>query len=178
MNQLNKSRAYQRKYGGSYQNVSVKNNRHCVPCPLGAICDGDIVPIDGHWGYFADSQLKFIPCPKGFCCSQQTVPCTSYNTCVPGRSGTLCGICSAGYSQSFVSDGCVLKRGEACDAGAFSVYFVTVSLLYTIIFSYLPHIIEMVKRKFGRSKKLIDDDHDDVSDDNNDDSDVTTTTTT
>ena len=42
--------------------------------------------------------------------------------------------------------------------GTFAAYFVIVSLMYTIIFSFLPHIIEAVKNKFEEKKENAEED--------------------
>ena len=129
------------------------NNQPCIPCPPGAVCDGRVIPLDGHWGFLTEGQLEFIQCPNGFCCSRQTVPCTAYNTCATGRSGILCGSCSEGYAQSFFSKGCVLKSGVVCNAPVFAAYFIAVSFLYTIIFAFLPHIIEELSNKCAKKQR-------------------------
>ena len=142
----------------NFPQVMESNNHHCAPCPLGAICNGNIIPIDGHWGFLTRGELKFYQCPSGFCCSRQTVPCISYDTCATGRSGILCGSCSKGYSLSFVSDGCVLKKDVSCSLGVFVNYFIIASLVYTIIFCYLSHFIITVKEKIADRKQSTDED--------------------
>lgn len=97
--------------------------------------------------------MEFIQCPAGYCCSQKTAPCASYNTCAAGRKGYLCGSCSTGYSQSFISNGCVKKAEVKCSASIFAMYFIIVSVMYTIIFSFIPYIVEEVKNKVEERKQ-------------------------
>ena len=90
----------------------------CLPCPPGAICNGNIIPLDNHWGYRINSKtIVFKKCPNGYCCSSQSTKCTTYDTCNLGRTGVLCGSCDIGYAQSFVSDGCIWKDGVECNLG-------------------------------------------------------------
>ena len=71
----------------------------CYPCPSGAKCDGNILPLQNHWGYqVSDKEIVFTQCPNGYCCSSQRTPCTEYNTCNKGRTGLLCGSCGIGYA--------------------------------------------------------------------------------
>ena len=60
----------------------------CLPCPPGAICDGDVRAIDNYWGTkVSRSELKFWPCPGGYCCSSQSTPCQTWDTCRHRRTG-------------------------------------------------------------------------------------------
>ena len=119
----------------------------CKPCPSGAICNGDIKALDGYWGTKGSSNdLVVFPCPKGYCCSSQTTPCVSYDTCLVGRGGTLCGHCAAGFVQSFLSDGCISKSSNECNLIQFMIYVVIVSWVYTFVFALLPAIVEKLKK--------------------------------
>ena len=72
--------------------------------------------------------------------------------CATGRSGTLCGSCSEGFSLSFFSNECVLKEGTSCNVGVYMTYITIISVLYTVIFTFLPLVVEMVKKKFEERK--------------------------
>ena len=52
----------------------------------------------------------------------------------------------------------MLKAGVTCNVGVFAAYFIIVSLLYTVIFSFLPHIIQAVKTKVEERKPSTKDD--------------------
>lgn len=118
----------------------------CLPCPAGAICNGNIVPLDNNWGYMVNpTTVVFTQCPNSYCCSSQGTKCTSYDTCALGRTGIMCGSCAVGYAQSFVSEGCVLKNGVECNLAAFVVFFVAVSFSYTTIFTFLPTILGAIR---------------------------------
>ena len=52
------------------QNLVVEK---CMKCPPGARCNGNIIPMDNHWGYrVSATKMIFTPCPTGYCCSVQT----------------------------------------------------------------------------------------------------------
>ena len=128
-----------------YTNFTMRNPV-CLPCPAGAICDGDIKAMDNSWGYKSTSkELIFLPCPAGYCCSRDGNKCTSYNTCNVGRESVLCGKCSKGYVQSFLTDDCVLPK-KKCNLPLFVIGLVGYSCFYTLLLIYLLDIIRYVKR--------------------------------
>ena len=134
------------------QNVS---DDECLECPPGAKCNGNIVPIDNYWGYkLADSNhLQFSPCPTGYCCSSQSTPCSDYQTCGHGREDILCGSCAEGFSQNFIDNGCIMKLDEEeCDHETFLMFFLALSQLYTIVFTFLPCIVDVGKSMWSYLK--------------------------
>ena len=61
-----------------------------------------------YWGYKYNGQITFQQCPLGYCCTgSENNPCTTYNTCLGKRNGTLCGTCEQGYSLSAMSNQCL-----------------------------------------------------------------------
>ena len=128
----------------------------CKPCPPGAVCNGYIRVLDGFWGSrAANNELVMWPCPKGYCCTSQTVRCESYNTCGSGRTGKLCGRCKDGYFQSFLTDDCISKGSTSksrCNFPVFLMFFVGVPWAYTLIFTFLPLLVEKLKKIKSRSK--------------------------
>ena len=52
----------------------------------------------------------------------------------------------------------MLKAGMTCHVGVFLTYFIILSLLYTFMFSFLPHLIEELKMKLENRKQLDGDD--------------------
>ena len=103
--------------------------------------------LDNYWGVRElDGGLTVLQCPKGYCCSSQSTPCVSYDTCSKGRRGTLCGRCEMGYMQSFLTDECIPLGSDNCNILVFALYFWLTSCLYTFIFTYLPPIVEKLKK--------------------------------
>lgn len=76
----------------------------CYVCPYGASCNGTIRARANFWGKVEGDKVKMIPCPKGYCCDRE--PCESYDSCRAHRTGTLCGHCSDGYTESMSSTKC------------------------------------------------------------------------
>ena len=76
----------------------------CYVCPYGASCNGTIRARANFWGKVEGDKVKMIPCPKGYCCDRE--PCESYDSCRAHRTGTLCGQCSDGYTESMSSTKC------------------------------------------------------------------------
>ena len=129
------------------QNITKKI---CLPCPAGARCNGNIVPLDNHWGYrISHNRIAFSQCPNGYCCSSQGTMCSDFNTCEKGRTGILCGSCDVGYAHSFVTNGCIKKNGVDCNLGMFLVYSVIASFIYTVVFTFSSSLIEILKRKYA-----------------------------
>ena len=126
----------------------------CLKCEPGAICDGDIIPLDNYWGYqWSESTILFTACPPGFCCSSKTTPCKSFDTCKEGRTGKLCGSCKDGYSLSFLSGECVKKLKEKCDLNMFVSVLVGVSLIYSTLFTFLPCIKDIAMNLYAYCKR-------------------------
>ena len=135
------------------------HNHKCNACVSGSICDVYVKSLDNYWGYRKNfEELSFFICPTGYCCSADTTPCLTYNTCSRGRTGTLCGTCSAGYKQSFLTKNCI-PQGEECNFNLFIVYLLMFSVLYTSVFVIITNIKDLIywiKKCFKSSKKAVD----------------------
>ena len=127
-------------------------NPSCLKCPLGGICEGTIRAVDNFWGFSAGASagedVSFVSCPAAYCCFSRKTPCTSFNTCERGRSGTLCGACAPGFKQSFVTSGCI-EDDETCTLASFVLYVFLYGLACTIFFSYMGNI-KIIGRKLLR----------------------------
>ena len=136
-----------RLYIESLDDRLLLDNKECHKCPLGAICDGQILAVDNYYGYkISPTKLKFMLCPSGYCCASDTTPCDTYSTCQAGRAGILCGACDNEHKLSFLTNDCIPKGGP-CDTGAFSVYFVVYSLLYTLAFIIVVSATDIIAGK-------------------------------
>jgi predicted outer membrane repeat protein len=104
----------------------------CAACPYGASCSGgSAIAAPGFWGVATTSAiaLSFHRCPRGYCCAK--APCASITACATNRTGTLCGSCALGFSQTVGSTACRLSV-ECNDAAWFLPLAVLLALIYTL----------------------------------------------
>ena len=135
------------------QRMEEAKGESCKLCPVGAICNGGIRVLDNYWGTRdLDDDLTVMPCPRGYCCSSDSNPCVSHNTCNVGRQGILCGRCKSGYMLNFFDKSCIPKGSYKCNLSLFVVYIMTVSCLYTFLFTLFPIIVEKMKQCYTRNK--------------------------
>ena len=112
------------------------------------MCEVGVRSVDNFWGYAHDSKLSFKLCPHGYCCGTETVSCTSFSTCAPGRTGLLCGSCKPDYKQNFVGGNCIPKL-ESCDSQVFVVYFIVYTLSYTVVFVLITNAKDIIMHLKG-----------------------------
>ena len=118
----------------------------CLKCPVGADCPGGaaLVPQEGFWLDIQASRRKIsgitvdiLKCPPR--------ACNSGGNCTEGRTGPLCGICSAGWSMS---SGTCLQCPQNQDAAALKISLGVVgSLLFIALmyfFSFRPLVMVLV----------------------------------
>ena len=111
----------------------VANTIKCLRCPFGAIC---IAAKRNFWGYPVNTDppsLRFILCPEHYC-QKPSLDSKGYNSCQGNRSGTLCGSCIPGYSETLFSAEC--RKNAECSNYYFwiSIIVLTTGLaLYLII---------------------------------------------
>ena len=81
---------------------------HCLQCPFGATCvQSNIAAQPNFWGYHVSQHpptLRFISCPENYCRSPTSD--SLYNGCHGNRSGTLCGACATGFTETLFSAEC------------------------------------------------------------------------
>ncbi|XP_022803302.1 uncharacterized protein LOC111340681 [Stylophora pistillata] len=144
---------------GVSEGLFVASRADCHPCPFGATCiESNIAAKPNFWGYVTpgdQSMLKFIACPENYCLSTSS---TSYNSCRGNRSGTLCGQCAEGFTETLFSTECRLST----KCNDYSVWVVTI-LLTIILALYLvikPPILDTLRRQiFWFKKTETDGDH-------------------
>ncbi len=111
------------------------NNVSCLPCPYGGDCNvGFITARPKFWGYSYMGEYFFQRCPDGYCCDGQSVSCSRYDSCAPARTGTLCGKCIEGYSESVLSTNCM--RNEECDDVWVYPLCIVGALTYILCYAY------------------------------------------
>jgi hypothetical protein len=65
----------------------------CIPCPLGLVCaNGTATVMPGYWRANSEIYTPVIACP-GVCAGG-----AGTGTCVHGREGPVCSVCSPGYA--------------------------------------------------------------------------------
>ena len=121
---------------GVSSGLLVSNTVACLECPFGASCiQRQIGSKPNFWGYQISNDppsLRFIACPEHYC--QKSTSEIDYNSCHGNRSGTLCGKCSPGYSESLFSTEC--RRNEECNNywfWIFMILFTTGLALYLLL---------------------------------------------
>ena len=116
----------------------------CLPCPQGATCDGSLRLQPNHWGYITNREISVVPCPSGYCSTRSD---DIHDNCVEARTGMLCGVCREGYFQSYADDECVAKKDVECSIAEFVIFFIITSNLYTILITFIPTAITVLKRR-------------------------------
>ena len=101
---------------GISRGLFINSTVECIPCPFGADCiQSNIAAKQNFWGYPTSSHppsLKFIGCPEHYC--QSPSPGSkNYNRCRGNRTGTLCGKCAEGFTETLFSAEC--KKVAKCN---------------------------------------------------------------
>ena len=140
---------------GVSHGLTVNNTVKCLQCPFGANCiERNIAAEPNFWGYSTSSDplsLRFIVCPEHYC-QKPTSESKGYNSCQGNRSGTLCGKCIQGYSETLFSAEC--HKNEKCNNYWFWILTVLLTsglALYLLmkppILGFLANQILWFKRK-------------------------------
>ncbi|XP_046848069.1 uncharacterized protein LOC124441649 [Xenia sp. Carnegie-2017] len=113
--------------------ITKRNDVKCMQCPRGGICNGGVLSSrPNFWGYKSRSSITFAQCPPGYCCN--LAHCVTYNNCQGNRTGTLCGRCLRGMSDSLFSTSCTLNSD--CSVNAFIPSAMALLILYLIFFLF------------------------------------------
>ncbi len=127
------------------------NNIQCQKCPRGGDCNSGLVRAKPNfWGYKTTLNIIFDQCPPGYCCD--TEDCVTYDSCHGNRTGTLCGQCSDGMSESLFSTQCITNT--ECSLNYFFIFATTAMLvLYLVFFLYHKEIVKILQTSLF-SKRL------------------------
>ena len=129
---------------------STKNIK-CTQCPRGGNCVSGIVKaLPNFWGYKTNASITFAQCPPGYCCNSKD--CVSYNSCHGNRTGTLCGRCQAGMSDSLFGSQCT--PNTECSMSFFIPGAVAMLVAYLIFFLYHEEIVSVVRKSFFGSLRV------------------------
>ncbi|XP_028408073.1 uncharacterized protein LOC114530670 isoform X2 [Dendronephthya gigantea] len=113
----------------------------CHECPVGGNCiDGQIKSKPNFWGYIHDRSnwtVKFLQCPTKYCCGTQD--CQDYHSCHGNRTGTLCGECPEGMSETLFDTKC--KANKHCTGASFWPGITLYLIIYLLFFLYQEDIL-------------------------------------
>ena len=118
------------------------NDIQCQKCPRGGDCDSGLVKAKPNfWGFNATTKLIFFQCPPGYCCNNED--CITYDSCHGNRSGTLCGGCPEGMSESLFSTRCISNK--ECFLDYFFIFdTIALLVLYLVLFLYHKEIVNIL----------------------------------
>lgn len=130
--------------GPSFLQNMTTNNQSCRQCPLGGLCySGIIRPKNNFWGFKKhDGQdIAFVQLPDGYGCNKRQ--CRSFDSCAIGRTGTLCGTCENGMTESMLSPECISNK--KCDIATFWGLAVLLLSCYLVFFVFKKEIFQLFK---------------------------------
>ena len=129
------------------------NDILCQQCPRGGVCDNGLVTAKpNYWGYNNKRTIDFVQCPPGYCCNSSN--CVTYDSCHGNRSGTLCGRCAKGMSESLFSTQCISNTD--CSFGYFYIIVTMATLILNLaFFLYHREIVTTLRtRLFNKRLRL------------------------
>ena len=141
------------------------NDIQCQKCPRGGVCDSGLVTTKPNfWGYNNKKNIDFVQCPPGYCCDSSN--CVTYDSCHENRSGTLCGRCEKGMSESLFSTQCIPNTD--CYLGYFFLIgTIAMLMLYLAFFLYHREIVAILRtRLFNKRPRLLSRRNEQIKDDN------------
>ena len=145
--------------------INKSNDIQCQQCPKGGVCDSGVVTAKPNfWGYNNKKTIDFVQCPPGYCYDSSN--CVTYDSCHGNRSGTLCGRCAKGMSESLFSTQCISNTD--C---SFSYFFIigtaATLILYLAFFLYHREIVTILRtRVFHKCPRLLSRRNERTRDDN------------
>ena len=134
---------------GEIKNMTLIHNT-CHDCPVGGNClEGQVRSKPNFWGYESNGRVIFLQCPSKYCCD--TNNCKHYNSCHGNRTGSMCGNCPSGMSESLFDTKC--RSNKDCKNVLFwplSFVYLTLCLLF---FLYQEDISNFVQKHFNLIKR-------------------------
>ena len=126
-------------------------NVKCMQCPRGGNCVSGIVRArPNFWGYKRNASITFAQCPPGYCCNSKD--CVSYDSCHGNRTGTLCGRCPEGMSDSLFGSQCT--SNAKCSKPLFIPGAAAILVSYLIFFLYYEDIVSVVRKSLFSSLRV------------------------
>ena len=121
----------------------------CLPCLLGAKCEGPIQALPDYWGYVTqkNKSVSMIRCPDSYCC-QGNETCKAIDSCYIGRTGTLCARCEKNLTEALFTTKCL--PNEDCRSDLVIVILMSAVLVYGIVLLSFSTIKDMVMKLFKK----------------------------
>lgn len=131
---------------------STLNNHQCHKCPPGGACKAGILRSkSNYWGFKKTNsdRANFIQLPEGYGCKGSQ--CIDFDSCASGRTGTLCGTCGIGLTESMVSTACI--QNDKCNLAAFWVLTCVLFFAYLVFFIFKREITSTLNLKHFKCQK-------------------------
>ena len=122
------------------------STKKCYKCPPGGICKAGILQSKSNfWGFQhrKSDRVDFFQLPEGYGCKKPQ--CIGINSCAIGRTGTLCGTCGTGLTESMLSTECI--KNEKCNFAAFWSLACFLFLSYMIFFIFKKEVTSLFSLK-------------------------------
>lgn len=117
----------------------------CHDCPVGGNCfNGQLTSKPNFWGYESNQAVTFLQCPPKYCCDKDQ--CRNFRSCHGNRTGTLCGKCPRGMSESLFDTKC--KPNKDCASVSFWIGISIYLILYLLFFLYQENIVNFMLKHF------------------------------
>ena len=130
---------------------NTSKNVKCMQCPRGGNCVSGIVRArPNFWGYETNASITFAQCPPGYCCNSKD--CVAFDSCHGNRSGTLCGGCPIGMSDSLFGSQCT--SNAECSKSLFIPGALAILVSYLIFFLYHEEIVSAVRKSLFGSLRV------------------------
>ena len=130
---------------------NTSKNVKCMQCPRGGNCVSGIVRArPNFWGYETNASITFAQCPPGYCCNSKD--CVAFDSCHGNRSGTLCGGCPIGMSDSLFGSQCT--SNAECSKSLFIPGALAILVSYLIFFLYYEEIVSVVRKSLFGSLRV------------------------
>ena len=130
---------------------NTSKNVKCMQCPRGGNCvNGIVTARPNFWGYKTNASITFAQCPPRYCCNSKD--CVSYDSCHGNRTGTLCGQCPLGMSDSLFGSQCT--PNAECSKSLFIPGALAILVSYLIFFLYHEEIVRTVRKNLFGSLRV------------------------
>ena len=140
--------------------ATIRDRVNCMKCPYGAKCASGIWNNAGFWGspQEALSSVNMYPCPQDYCV-QNTASPVAYDYCADGRTGTLCGRCKDGYSESIFGTDCIPDEDCGWKNWTVALMIAVYGVLYVLFFMFeedYSKLVDYVSSKIQRKSAPAD----------------------
>ena len=134
--------------------ATFRDSINCLKCPYGAECESGIWNNAGFWGsqHEALSSVNMYPCPQDYC-EQNTASLVAYDYCADGRTGTLCGRCKDGLSESLFGTDCIPDENCGWQNWTVALMIAVYGVLYVLFFMFEEDYSKLVDYLSGKVQR-------------------------